>query len=521
MKIKFLTVFLFLYFYTPNIKAQDSLYLIGSITGESYDKRITNVNRIGDVNGDGYDDFMVSSRTGKTRNDQGITQLYFGSASLDLIPDVIFHYPGTDTLNDLGNAAEIGDVNGDGYDDFTISGRFGDGGVDKGKVFLYYGSASINTIPVAEFYEPWIHDGFGSVVAKVGDLNKDGYDDFTISSTYNWTNGLGYVYLFWGGDTISFDRSLTFTSDSLGDFFGESVANIGDINNDGLEDIAFGAPNILSRNNPGKVYICYGGNPMDSEVDTILTANNIGQDFGKSIKNIGNLNGDGIIDFCVEGYEYIFIYKDLLNQPLVINGYSLDTGGDINGDGFDDLVIGYDRKINVYFGSENFDINPDIILDDSLRFSTQYICIVGDLNNDGFDEIFSFAPNYPNTVNPQGKVYLYSYKELTDIKNDRLNLLKNFKLNQNYPNPFNPSTTISYALPYQSSVEIIIYDLMGKEIKSFTVPSQSAGYNRLVWDGKNESGNPVTSGVYFYRISIKSLENNETFIKTAKMLMLK
>jgi len=110
---------------------------------------------------------------------------------------------------------------------------------------------------------------------------------------------------------------------------------------------------------------------------------------------------------------------------------------------------------------------------------------------------------------------------LTDIKNDRLNLLKNFKLNQNYPNPFNPSTTISYALPYQSSVEIIIYDLMGKEIKSFTVPSQSAGYNRLVWDGKNESGNPVTSGVYFYRISIKSLENNETFIKTAKMLMLK
>jgi len=305
MKIKFLTVFLFLYFYTPNIKAQDSLYLIGSITGESYDKRITNVNRIGDVNGDGYDDFMVSSRTGKTINDQGITKLYFGSASLDLIPDVIFHYPGTDALNDLGNAAEIGDVNGDGYDDFTISGRFGDGGVDKGKVFLYYGSASINTIPVAEFYEPWIHDGFGSVVAKVGDLNKDGYDDFTISSTYNWTNGLGYVYLFWGGDTISFDRSLTFTSDSLGDFFGESVANIGDINNDGLEDIAFGAPNILSRNNPGKVYICYGGNPMDSEVDTILTANNIGQDFGKSIKNIGNLNGDGIIDFCVEGYEYI------------------------------------------------------------------------------------------------------------------------------------------------------------------------------------------------------------------------
>jgi len=70
-------------------------------------------------------------------------------------------------------------------------------------------------------------------------------------------------------------------------------------------------------------------------------------------------------------------------------------------------------------------------------------------------------------------------------------------------------------------VELIVYDIMGREVKSFNVSSQSAGYNRLVWDGRNESGNPITSGVYFYRISIKSLENNETFVKTAKLMMLK
>ena len=56
---------------------------------------------------------------------------------------------------------------------------------------------------------------------------------------YNWTNGLGYLYLIWGGDTITWDRSLTFTRNVTNDYFGESVANIGDINNDGFEDISY------------------------------------------------------------------------------------------------------------------------------------------------------------------------------------------------------------------------------------------------------------------------------------------
>jgi len=119
--------------------------------------------------------------------------------------------------------------------------------------------------------------------------------------------------------------------------------------------------------------------------------------------------------------------------------------------------------------------------------------------------------------------YFESSEEMLN-KGDGLNELEipdQYALLGNYPNPFNPSTTISYALPYQSSVELIIYDLIGSKVKSFNVSSQSTGYQSLVWDGRNENGNPVTSGVYFYKISIKSLENNETFAKTAKLVMLK
>ncbi|MFO7525387.1 MAG: FlgD immunoglobulin-like domain containing protein [Ignavibacteriaceae bacterium] len=108
-----------------------------------------------------------------------------------------------------------------------------------------------------------------------------------------------------------------------------------------------------------------------------------------------------------------------------------------------------------------------------------------------------------------------------ESKENETNLPKEYSLLGNYPNPFNPSTTISYALPYQSSVELIVYDIMGAKVKSFTIPSQSAGYQNILWDGRNENGNAVSSGVYIYRFNIKSLENNQAFVKSAKLMLMK
>lgn len=138
--------------------------------------------------------------------------------------------------------------------------------------------------------------------------------------------------------------------------------------------------------------------------------------------------------------------------------------------------------------------------------------------------IETYGKTYGKEINGLSTLPYFESSEQDLVKQEGLNEIEmpdKYELLGNYPNPFNPSTTISYALPYQSSVEIIIYDLMGREVKSFNVSSQSAGYNRLVWDGRNENGNFVSSGVYFYRISIKSLENNETFIKTAKLMIMK
>ena len=334
--------------FTTNVEtiAQDSLYLIGTITGESTDKNITNVCGVGDVNGDGYDDFMVSSRTGRLVRDQGIVNLYLGAADGNLIPDVTLHYPGADTLNYFGTAYGIGDINNDNYDDFAIKGLFADfSGYGKGKVFIYLGGSIVDTLPVKEFNEPWIDDNFGYPTEPLGDINKDGYDDFIIGSPYNWSNGRGYAYLFWGGDTISWDRCDTLSGEL---FYPQSYANIGDINNDSFDDVAIGASEHPFYTDTGKVFIYYSSKQMDTQPDTVLTSNSSGYDFGRIIKNAGDLNNDGIIDFCITGSPYIFIYNQYFNNPLNINGYSLDAGGDINYDGYDDLIIGNDFKINIY-----------------------------------------------------------------------------------------------------------------------------------------------------------------------------
>ena len=97
---------------------------------------------------------------------------------------------------------------------------------------------------------------------------------------------------------------------------------------------------------------------------------------------------------------------------------------------------------------------------------------------------------------------------------------KYFELCQNYPNPFNPTTTISYILPERSSVSVSICDLQGRTIKSFTYDAQSAGTQRVVWNGTNSKGSVTASGVYIYRIRASSLASEKTFDKSAKMLLL-
>ncbi|MFH1196327.1 MAG: FlgD immunoglobulin-like domain containing protein [bacterium] len=116
----------------------------------------------------------------------------------------------------------------------------------------------------------------------------------------------------------------------------------------------------------------------------------------------------------------------------------------------------------------------------------------------------------------------FKTETISDVKNDGLNIPKEFTVNQNYPNPFNPTTTIRFGLPSASFISMTIYDVLGNEVIKYANNYQSPGYYEITWDGKNSSGADVTSGIYFYRIEGMSLNGiNEKFSKSSKMLMLK
>lgn len=106
--------------------------------------------------------------------------------------------------------------------------------------------------------------------------------------------------------------------------------------------------------------------------------------------------------------------------------------------------------------------------------------------------------------------------EWSTLQSFRLSSLPTeFRLDQNYPNPFNPDTKIPFSLPRQSDVTIEVFSLLGRRVATIHEGSLEPGYHVLGWDGRDDSGSPVATGVYFYRLSA------DEFVQTKKMVLLK
>ncbi|MEJ2048991.1 MAG: FlgD immunoglobulin-like domain containing protein [Calditrichota bacterium] len=88
-------------------------------------------------------------------------------------------------------------------------------------------------------------------------------------------------------------------------------------------------------------------------------------------------------------------------------------------------------------------------------------------------------------------------------------------MDQNYPNPFNPTTSIGYALKENTKVVLKIYNLLGQEVRTLVNGNQEVGYKKVAWDGMNDKGTRVASGIYIYRIKAGD------FVKARKMILMK
>jgi photosystem II stability/assembly factor-like uncharacterized protein len=110
---------------------------------------------------------------------------------------------------------------------------------------------------------------------------------------------------------------------------------------------------------------------------------------------------------------------------------------------------------------------------------------------------------------------------VTGIIEKEQNVINNFQLLQNFPNPFNPTTTIKYTLPTESKVDLIIYDIMGREVRTLVNGYNGIGYKEVIWDGKNNEGQQVSSGIYFCRLKATSLKDLQAFEKSVKLMLVK
>ncbi len=324
------------------------------------------VSATGDVNGDGYADVLVGA-PGSSAGffpfppDVGRAYLYLGSSSgLGSVPATTIY--GFEALAELGSSvAIVGDVNGDGRADAVIGEHFSDEstGVDAGSAHLYLGTGSglsstsswdaVGATPFAEF---------GYAVAGAGDVNRDGYADVIVGAP-GTSDGAGAAYVYLGGPTgLASAPAQTILGSFLGAELGRSVATAGDLNGDGYSDVAVGIP--------GEPSVALYTGPALALFDGAY--GNPGSRFGSGVATPGDVNGDGLSDLLVgaqwddfgagfaQGSAHLYLGstagipgvpdRSWSDCPHSFCDFGRDVApaGDVNGDGFGDVVVAAYRR---------------------------------------------------------------------------------------------------------------------------------------------------------------------------------
>ncbi len=390
----------------------------------------TSVSEAGDVNDDGYADFIAGAPY--YNSSRGRVYLYKYNLTGSDVPDMRLLGEAND--NYFGySVSDAGDVNGDGYPDFIVGAyRYSS---FKGRAYIYFGGPAFDNVADVTLQGEAVTNYFGHDVSGAGDVNGDGYDDVLVGAfQYNGTKGRAYIY--YGGSVMDNIADVTFTGEFAGESFGYSVSKAGDVNGDGFSDVIISA--LYGGSNAGEVYIFFGGSPMNNVADISILGENSGDNFGKSVSNAGDMNGDSYDDFIVgassyssgSGKTYIYFGGSNINTfaDLIITGQSGDflgqsvsDAGDVNSDGFSDVIvstgIAVNGKVYLYSGGQTLSSQPDVTFyseSSSLYFGSS-ISGINDVNNDGYDDIIVSSPTYSTST---GKTYIYFGGNVMDNNSD-------------------------------------------------------------------------------------------------------
>lgn len=410
----------------------------------------------GDVNGDGYSDVIVGAHMyDKGEADEGVAFVWLGgarnpsSSTTTILTSKEFGSLSADAV------AGAGDVNGDGYNDIVIgASNYDNGDIDEGVVFVCYGSATgVNFGNKTILEKNQANAAFGYSVSGAGDVNGDGYEDIVVGAlNYDVSkNNQGAAFIYYGGSSgINTLPAATLKHDQAECGFGYSVTHAGDVNGDGYGDIAIGVPFYSNvENTEGAVFVFHGSLSGITTVSKILEGNQPAAQLGVDVSWAGDVDANGFDDILAgawnydnleqdEGAAYVYFGSQIglnnapsileCNQANALMGSSVSGAGDLNGDGYDDIIIGapvYDKDQQnegaafVYYGwTAGINVASKVILDFNQADATfgQTVSSAGDLNGDGYSDVVIGVPYYDNQETEEGAIIIF-YGTQTSINN--------------------------------------------------------------------------------------------------------
>lgn len=432
------------------------LTLDWTVTGDEDGEALgRSVAHAGDVNGDGFADILIGAPKDSHFIYRGGSAAVFYGGSSGTASSASWSAGSDLQGSEFGFAvACVGDINNDGYNDVVIGApQYKNGESHEGRATLFLGSAAgLHTTPQRQLEINLKDAQFGYAVSGAGDVNNDGYDDVLIGA--NWyENGEateGAVFLYLGAATGLGETAVWhYESNEAGANLGTAVAGGGDINNDGYADILVGAPrmNHGETADTGAVLLFLGSvTGPAAQPDWTAFGPHTDSWFGKAVAFAGDTNQDNYTDMLVgvphfnngetdEGAAFLFSGGTLLAQTAVWQmqsnqanaqlGTAVSSAGDVNNDGFDDILIGapqftadqnQEGRITLFLGTQSGASMLPAWQSDGNKAETQFgssVSSAGDTNGDGYDDILVGAPQFRINRDLVGKSFLFLGTEIT------------------------------------------------------------------------------------------------------------
>lgn len=408
----------------------------------------------GDVNGDGFEDMIVSaidySNPEETNGEEGKLALYYGGPD-GLETEPAWEFESNNDSSVLGFSTSGGDLNGDGFSDVVVGCLQWTGEeYNEGRIYLWYGSESgLNAgEPDWSLDFDQVFALLGSGVALDGDINGDGYNDLFLSAKM-WDEPEieeGKTWLYWGSPDGPVESGWSWQANQAGAISGFPVNYAGDINADGFDDVIIGANQYdFDEIDDGLAVAFYGSETgLATEPDWMMSSGQKKCNFGHWVDGAGDVNGDGYDDVVVSALLYesdsashnegrIFVYHGSatglsnelnwfgeINQAEAQFGYSCAGVGDINNDGFDDVIGGAKYWTNgeaneggafVWFGSPTgleIDYCFSAEGNQAEGYFGRHVGGDADYNNDGYSDFFVGAYRYSEILAADGKAFAYN-----------------------------------------------------------------------------------------------------------------